>query len=111
MKANTTGNANTDISEVKWNPLAGFTGISTFDNNSGITVYPNPASEYLIISNTSNDNLNLVIYDLTGREVLNSVINGQSKKISVSSLANGTYILKMFNKGEVVKTNNIVINN
>ena len=111
MKANTTGNTNTDISEVKWNPLAGFTGISTFDNNSGITVYPNPASEYLIISNTSNDNLNLVIYDLTGREVLNSVINGQSKKISVSSLANGTYILKMFNKGEVVKTNNIVINN
>ncbi|OFY84947.1 MAG: hypothetical protein A3F72_18365 [Bacteroidetes bacterium RIFCSPLOWO2_12_FULL_35_15] len=109
MKADAAGNANTDISEVKWNPATPV-GIAKY-SNSDIRVYPNPASEYLIINKTSKENLNVVMYDVMGREVLNSAINGQSTKISVASLANGTYILKMFNKGAIVQTNNIIINN
>ena len=109
MKANATGSANTDISEVKWNPVNP-TGVSEH-SNADIRVYPNPASEYLIINKASNENLKLVIYDIMGREVLSASINGQSNKISVASIANGTYILKMFSKGAVVQTNNVIINN
>ncbi|OFY85080.1 MAG: hypothetical protein A3F72_04865 [Bacteroidetes bacterium RIFCSPLOWO2_12_FULL_35_15] len=109
MKADATGSANTDISEVKWNPATPV-GIAKY-SNSDITVYPNPAAEYLIVNKTSNENLNVVMYDIMGREVLTSTVNGQSAKISIASLANGTYILKMFNKGAIVQTNNLIINN
>lgn len=108
MKANATGSSNTDISEVKWNPYDP-TSVSKY-SNSEIVVYPNPASENLIINKISNENMNVVIYDIMGREVLTAALNGKSTKMSVASLANGTYILKMFNKGAVVQTNNVIIN-
>ena len=48
------------------------TGIAKYINNSDINVYPNPASNNISIKTASNENLNVVMYDLSGKEALNT---------------------------------------
>jgi len=88
-----------------------FTGMSQLASGNNIVVFPNPVSgNYLTINNnTSNKNLYTVIYDLTGREVMNTTISGQNNTFSVENLANGVYMLRIFNNTELVKSEKIVI--
>jgi hypothetical protein len=59
-----------------------------------INIYPTPASNYIIIENTTNKAItNTSIIDLNGKVVLNSNLN--SNKIDVSNISNGIYIIKI----------------
>lgn len=65
-----------------------------FDFSSGVSIFPNPASNSLTI----NDNLNsetssVEIYDVTGRIVMSSEL--KTNTIDVSKLNSGNYILKL----------------
>jgi hypothetical protein len=86
------------------------TGIVTNNNSSDIKVYPNPASNNISIKAKSNENLNVIMYDLTGREVLNSMnIPSQNNNVSLLNVANGTYILKVYNETGLLKSDKIVV--
>ena len=62
-------------------------------SNSEFSIYPNPANEVLNIKfkNQSTVIENAIIYDLSGRQILNEGLNNQT--IAVKSVAKGTYIL------------------
>lgn len=64
----------------------------TLAGESAILVYPNPASEYLIVELPQHQSGNLVIEDMNGRVVLTSEISSETK-ISVRDLARGIYML------------------
>ena len=76
------------------------TNLSTagFDVNS-LKIYPNPFSDLLYI-HSGFDNLNLVIYDITGKEILKS----SDTQIDLSAVANGIYFIKIkeVNSGQVI---------
>ncbi len=59
-------------------------------NNVSISMYPNPASDYITID--SKENGNYVILDIMGAIVAEG--NVSNNKVSISSLNNGTYIVK-----------------
>jgi plastocyanin len=64
-----------------------------------ISVYPNPASEYLLVKNHGSST-RFVITDVTGRQRLAGLLGGETPAVDVSSLASGMYFLLLGGKGE-----------
>ena len=67
--------------------------VEEFVNVQKMSIYPNPASEFLMVD--SNIELPLEIYDLQGKVVLRELQSQYPAKINISSLQNGIYILKI----------------
>ena len=64
--------------------------------SSKISVYPNPAQDYLMIKNLNKwKGGTLVIHDMTGRKVLSQQIGAGQTEISVAQLEVGRYILQL----------------
>lgn len=85
-------------------------GIAAINSNSIIAVYPNPAAHSLCINNTSGQSLNVIMYDLTGKMVFaRDNISTQNDKISLLDIAHGTYIIKVYNKTQLLKSEKIVV--
>ncbi|WP_339662340.1 T9SS type A sorting domain-containing protein [uncultured Polaribacter sp.] len=62
---------------------------------SNIRIYPNPASSRINFNLNNNEDLNVKIYNLLGKEVLNSSIDETNNSISVATLSKGMYIAKI----------------
>ncbi len=66
---------------------------STHDlGNVSISIYPNPATEIVKIDQTGNLEYKISLFDFSGRLIFQSV---NDKEIKVSTLSNGTYLLKV----------------
>ncbi len=61
-----------------------------------ITVYPNPVNDVLTldIKGKLNTNTTALIVDITGKVLINTIINNRTTDIDVSALPAGNYILK-----------------
>ena len=79
------------------------------DNNFKVlfNVSPNPADNELFINSTEEYH-RLMVYDLLGREMLNSVFYS-SLKLDISKLKKGIYILKLETNG-IVEMKKIIVN-
>ncbi|WP_438977954.1 endonuclease [Polaribacter sp.] len=62
-------------------------------NASGVSFYPNPTDDYLIIKNTTNQKVsNVQVFTILGKSVFHQKEN--SKEINTKQLSKGIYILK-----------------
>ena len=73
-------------------------------NQLDISIYPNPFSQYINV--TIDTELEAVIFDLLGKELIRQNING---RLDISSLEKGTYILNL-SDGINISTHNIIKN-
>jgi len=64
------------------------------EHSLNISIYPNPATNYIIISEIKNEEATLTITDLNGKIILFEDIDNNNK-IDVSNLNNGSYILSV----------------
>jgi len=82
--------------------------LSVNDNSiAGLKMYPNPVSENnLYISSDANSVKNVTIYDIIGKQVLNTKIS--SEAINVSNLNSGVYVVKITEDGKTA-TRKLVI--
>lgn len=67
-------------------------GVADIARLNTISVYPNPASDYIIINNT--ENVNIEIMNELGQVVKTTVLNG-SAPLNLSDLKNGNYFIKI----------------
>ena len=68
----------------------------SFENKtSNYTVFPNPAQNAITISSLTAENAEITIYDLNGRTVINTSINGNQKDIDVNQISKGFYLMKI----------------
>ena len=74
--------------------MASIAGIKELKGEK-ISIYPNPASDYVML--LSNGNGNLDILDITGKMVYSSKIYKNTQYIDVSSFKKGYYIAKVSN--------------
>ncbi|MES2780792.1 MAG: T9SS type A sorting domain-containing protein [Bacteroidota bacterium] len=75
------------------------TGIAEATNNISITVFPNPASEKLVIRSVS-DNFSgafVRIVDALGKEVYNASVAGNNVEVNTSALKQGLYYVVLTN--------------
>ncbi len=76
-----------------------YTGINQ-PINSAICLFPNPASDQLIINaNVLFNGKPYAIYDQRGKVLLNGILNKPSTSISLSGFTNGLYIFKIEGHG------------
>jgi len=68
--------------------IGGFVNINSI-NSENISIYPNPANNYINIVGESNNNYKII--DITGKTVLTSTNN----KIDISKIEDGIYYLKL----------------
>jgi len=82
--------------------------LGTKDNAiSGLKVYPNPVKNgNLFISSDSNNTKSVAVYDVLGKQVINTTVS--NNPINVSNLQGGVYIVKITEAGKTA-TRKLVI--
>lgn len=74
---------------------------------SGLTVYPNPVKDGILHINTNNNvEKNVTVYDVSGKVVLESVVNNNT--LNVSNLKSGIYFANI-NENGITETKKIII--
>ncbi len=80
-----------------------FTALSVDNNTDDLKVYPNPASDYIMVSNGTNIK-KIVVYNMFGKEV-KTFLNYSNAQHEISDLKSGMYMVKMIDeKNKVVKS-------
>ncbi len=80
------------------------------EDETGITAYPNPISDYVILSIDDFDisNLSYELYDLKGNLLRNEKITSNQTNIVTSNLVSATYFVTIFRGNEKLKTFKII---
>lgn len=81
------------------------------ENEMGISIYPNPASQFVNISTNGFNNFEATITDITGKKVITRTITSQDSKIDVKSLNKGIYFIQIAKENQIIKTEKLVILN
>ena len=76
------------------------------EQKNEVLVFPNPSSGIIYFQSENNTLDNISIYDVMGREVFNG---SYSKKIDLSGLSNGVYLVKIKDKNAQTKTTTKII--
>jgi len=110
MNANTQISSNLGPQPASSNPCTSVISRSKLLQNSTtsshnmafISLYPNPASEFVIIESQFDNSIDFSVYDLNGRNVdRGNVLNGMNN-FNIENLCSGIYIFK-FSNGYVSK--------
>lgn len=67
-------------------------GIENVRNQEALTMYPNPATDFIVVSGESSQNTNYVVCNGVGAEVLSGKLVGRG--IDVSVLPSGVYFIR-----------------
>jgi hypothetical protein len=73
--------------------------------NQGFYIYPNPANTVINIQtdlNNAGEKGSIILFDATGRKIVQANLQNAFTQIYVADLPNGTYILQLINDNEVI---------
>lgn len=85
----------------------GILGTNDFQNEQ-FSIYPNPASKgYVNISSTVAGTKQVAVYDVLGKEVINTTV--ANERVNITSLNSGVYIVKIV-QGNASITKKLVVN-
>lgn len=101
----------TRVAELKIT-LASVLNIQENSNFEKITIFPNPVTDQLILTNIINSNLKSIeIYTVLGKLNRNLLIknNVNNLKVDVSNLTSGIYLLKLNNEEGNSKTQKLIV--
>lgn len=73
-------------------------GVSLLDQNTSVSIYPNPATDNFIVSATQND-LHLTITSIVGAVVHQQYISKGNTVVDISQYPAGTYFLTFYGAG------------
>ncbi|CAN5319045.1 hypothetical protein BH10BAC1_BH10BAC1_11890 [soil metagenome] len=107
----TTGALTTTAMNSTMAPVCGPTGISSLENtNESVTIYPNPFSDQInILLNTLEINkCELLIYNVLGAEIMNTMITNQTTVLGTSELPSGIYFYKVISNDKIIQSGKIV---
>ncbi len=83
--------------------FTGYVGVDEINNNNGVSVYPNPSAVSTQFDVTVDNAAQVVVFDMTGREVARENFNGKVARVNSAALANGSYTYTIIsNEAEVV---------
>ncbi|MEJ7646213.1 MAG: T9SS type A sorting domain-containing protein [Chryseolinea sp.] len=84
-------------------------GISTYTDDSKVTVFPNPSSGDVIVQLPNREFTQLVLFDESGNEVLRESPAGARRvKLNLEGKKQGLYVLRAISKGDVQTTKVII---
>lgn len=80
--------------------LIGFT--ASYSQNSTVSlasvrIYPNPSTENTVTIENTNESLQVIIFDLLGKKVMETTITSRKNSIDISSIHRGIYMITFSN--------------
>jgi len=79
-----------------------FSGISENLLKIKISIYPNPSSNFVNISNSENKEVEYSLLDMNGKIIVQGTLGAQSvKQINLQSFSNGVYVFKIIQANKV----------
>lgn len=84
--------------------------LSTEESNikNNITIYPNPAKDFVNIDNLPSEST-ISITDAAGRKISSKKYSEKNVSINTSGLINGNYIIQVVNQGTTILSKKIII--
>jgi hypothetical protein len=76
---------------------------------NGIILYPNPAKDYFVLDLPENTIMDMTIYDVSGRKVLEGKLEGTHPQVDIHSLATGSYRL-VLTDGDKQYVGKVIVN-
>jgi hypothetical protein len=70
-------------------------GIHNIEQELGAAIYPNPTDGNLTLKMNTASNVDVTVYDLNGRALLNKKVNDTQSEINISNQPSGVYLLKV----------------
>jgi len=94
-------------------PVCPTTGIGSIDaeNSKVVTIAPNPfnKSTTIIINDASQiNNCKVKIYNVLGKEMLNTTVTRQGNTLETSNLSTGIYFYKVINNNKTIQTGKLI---
>lgn len=77
------------------------------NNSVEISVYPNPASEYLLINNINQTEIS--IYNTNGKQVYLGQSNSSTQKVDISKFRSGTYFLIINRSNQTIESKVFIV--
>jgi len=71
--------------------FAGYVGMEENNINNGVSVYPNPSATITQFDVTGDNASQVIVHDMTGREVRRENFNGKVARVNSAELADGAY--------------------
>lgn len=82
----------------------------TTAQHAASSIYPNPASDFLVLENKSAEALlTWHVYDLTGREIYFTSFDERRTEISLANFASGAYLYKLSGESGVIETGRLIV--
>ena len=85
-------------------------GVNETAINLEMRIYPNPTTIYLTLTVEDNLNLNYQLLDMYGKLIESKAVISNSTKINLKAQPSSTYLLRVTNKSELVKTFKVIKN-
>ena len=82
--------------------LAAFAQMEKRSDNVVISIYPNPATDYITVNNEDAVK-NIVLFNMVGRK-MRTFTAEKGERYEVSDLPNGVYVVQLFGKNNKVLT-------
>lgn len=76
-------------------------GITLFDSNSELVVFPNPATDKINISYPESIE-QIEVRDMLGRLIQHESVQGEQVELNIENLSSGLYLLKINTKGNTI---------
>ena len=80
---------------------------NSFQQNSKLNVYPNPASNHVTIELLTNEISTLEVYDVSGKFLFTQILKDKTNTVNNEKLSSGIYFFKV-NSSEGTSTNKII---
>ena len=79
-----------------WDVATGFEG-DISETSGGLNIYPNPAKDFINLSNENTNNETINIYDIRAK-LVKQIISSNNIRVDISNLQEGVYFVKIGNK-------------
>ncbi|MHB0754877.1 T9SS type A sorting domain-containing protein [Polaribacter sp. M15] len=78
--------------------------------NFTLLTYPNPTSDYFVVSTTDtlNNKLEYTLFDIQGKQIKTGRIVKRNTNIEIQDISNGVYFLKVTNGKQLLKSVEII---
>lgn len=83
----------TTTADIKINNAV-YSGINEYTLDNSLTIYPNPATNYLTVSLNSHESTIVEIINQIGQVIKSEKINSNTSQIDISTLCSGVYFIK-----------------
>ncbi len=90
---------------------SGATAINDDKSIFDLSIYPNPANDFIVINSTANlaSPAQLVMCDVTGKVCLSTTLHDTTSKVNIDYLENGVYFIRM-SIDDKIATTKLVVN-